>query len=70
MSEGKIVLSPRKKYFGWCYRTSQQLRMTGREWHEYARVEEFKTAHGADSAWRNKCEVWLDGLDRDKRGPR
>lgn len=67
MNEKAIVLSPRRKYFGWCYKTDKQLRMTGKEWHEYARRQQFKTEHGSDSAWGNKCEVWLDGRDLNGR---
>lgn len=66
----RITLKGRRKYFGWCYRTDKQLRMTGKEWHEYARLPEFKTCYGSDSAWGNRCEVWLDGLDRDMKGPK
>lgn len=41
--------------------------MTGKEWHEYAKREEFKTEHGSDSAWGGGMEIWLDGTDVDKR---
>ena len=59
-----VVLPPRTKFYGWCYRKQQQLRMTGKEWHQYAKREEFKTERGSDAAWGNGCEVWLDGTDQ------
>jgi hypothetical protein len=34
--------------------------MTGKEWHEYAKWDTFKTEYGSDSAWGNKCEIWFD----------
>lgn len=60
-------LPPRKKLFGFDYHKAQQLRMTGKEWHEYAKVDEFKTERGSDSAWSGYFEVWLDGTDMDRR---
>jgi hypothetical protein len=65
-----ICLPPRTKFCGWDYNKDIPLRMTGREWHEYAKRGEFKTEHGADSAWGNRVEVWLDGLDVNKKKPR
>ncbi len=59
----KIVLPSRKKLYGWDYRKDKQLHMTGKEWHQYADLQQFKTERAADSAWGNKCEVWLDGTD-------
>jgi len=59
-------LPQRTKFFGWDYNKWVQLRMTGKEWHAYAKRDEFKTERGSDSAWGNKCEVWLDGTDRDR----
>jgi hypothetical protein len=61
-----VCLPPRTKFYGWDYTKDVQLRMTGREWHEYAKRGEFKTERGSDSAWGNKCEVWLDGTDRNR----
>lgn len=63
-------LPQRTKFYGWDYTKWRQLRMTGKEWHEYAKRSEFKTERGADSAWGNRIEVWLDGLDIDKKRPR
>ena len=60
MNTKTIKLRPRKKYWGWCYRQCRRLHMTGKAWHEYAKLDTFKTDHGADSAWGNKCEVWFD----------
>jgi hypothetical protein len=37
--------------------------MTGKEWHQHARRETFKTERGADSVWGNSFEIWLDGTD-------
>ncbi len=55
-----IKLPPRTKFRGWCYNKAREFRMTGREWHEYAKRDMFKTEHGADSAWGNGCEIWFD----------
>jgi glycyl-tRNA synthetase alpha subunit len=40
--------------------------MTGKEWHQYAKREEFKTERGSDAAWGGGMEIWLDGTDVDK----
>jgi hypothetical protein len=61
-----LCLPPRTKFYGWDYNTDTQLRMTGKEWHVYAKRGEFKTEHGSDSAWGGKVEVWLDGTDQHK----
>jgi hypothetical protein len=37
--------------------------MTGKEWHIYAKVDEFKTERASDSAWAKGCEIWLDGTN-------
>jgi hypothetical protein len=58
-------LPPRTKFYGWDYKKDEQLRMTGREWHEYAKREEFKVERGGDSARGNHMEIWLDGTDRE-----
>jgi hypothetical protein len=55
-----IKLPPRTKFRGWDYNKWTELRMTGREWHEYAKRETFKTERGADAAWGGRCEVWFD----------
>jgi hypothetical protein len=62
-----MQLPPRTKLYGWDYNTDRQLRMTGKEWHAYAKRTEFKTERGSDSAWGSKCEVWLDGTDQRKQ---
>ena len=62
-----MTLPPRTKLFGWCYRKQQQLRMTGKEWHAYARRDQFKTERGGDSAFGGGIEVWLDGTDVNRR---
>jgi len=59
-------LPQRTKLYGWDYNKWTQLRMTGKEWHEYAKRTEFKTERGSDSAWGSKCEIWLDGTDRNQ----
>jgi hypothetical protein len=56
-------LPPRKMLFGFDYNRNQELRMTGKEWHIYAKVDEFKTERASDSAWAKGCEIWLDGTD-------
>ena len=66
----KITLPSRTKLWGWDYNKQKQLRMTGKEWHEYAKRETFKSEHGADAAWGGGCEIWLDGTDIDKRARR
>ena len=66
-----MALPPRTKLWGWDYNKEKQFRMTGKEWHQHARCETFKTERGSDSAWRNGCEVWLDGTDiehKERRG--
>ena len=62
-----VKLSPRKKFWGWDYKKDQQLRMTGKEWHAYARRDQFKTERGGDSAFGGGIEVWLDGTDVNRR---
>ena len=57
-----IKLPPRTKFRGWDYNKQTELRMTGREWHEYAKRETFKTERGADAAWGGRCEVWFDDI--------
>ncbi len=59
-----MTLPPRTKFYGWDYTKQQQLRMTGKEWHQYAKRNEFKTERGSDSAWGNSCEIWLDGTNQ------
>jgi hypothetical protein len=56
-----IKLPPRTKFYGFDYTKNLQFRMTGKEWHEYARRETFKVEHGGDTAFGNKCEIYLDG---------
>ena len=55
------VLPPRTKFYGYDYRKNVELRMTGKEWHAYAKRDTFKTERGSDAAWGNWCEIWLDG---------
>lgn len=62
-----IKLPPRTKLYGWDYKKDIQLRMTGREWHDYAKRDEFKTERGGDSAWGSHMEIWLDGTDKEHR---
>lgn len=62
-----IKLPPRRKFWGWDYKKDQQLRMTGKEWHAYARRDQFKTERGGDSAFGGGIEVWLDGTDVSRR---
>ena len=65
-----IKLPPRTKYWGYDYKKDIQLRMTGKEWHEYAKRETFKTERGSDSAWGTGMEIWLDGTDMNRRAGR
>ena len=60
-------LPPRKKLWGFDYRKNEQMRMTGKEWHAYARRDQFKTERGGDSAFCGGIEVWLDGKDINHR---
>lgn len=62
-----VTLPARTKLWGYDYNKDQQFRMTGREWHEYAKRETFKSERGADAAWGGGCEIWLDGLNMDRR---
>lgn len=61
MHQKLITLPPRTKFFGWDYNKNEELRMTGREWHEYAKRQEFKTERGSDAAWGAGVEIYLDG---------
>lgn len=54
----QFKLPPRTKFYGLDHRKCLQYRMTGKEWHQYARRETFNK--GADYAWGNQCEIWLD----------
>lgn len=56
-----IKLPPRRKMYGRDYEKRQQLCMTGKEWHQYAKRDSFKTERGSDSAWGNSVEVYVDG---------
>jgi hypothetical protein len=56
-----IKLPPRTKLYGYDYSKNVQLRMTGKEWHAYARRETFKVEHGGDAAFGGRCEIYLDG---------
>lgn len=62
-----MTLPSRTKLWGFDYNKAKQLRMTGKEWHIYAKRETFKSERGSDAAWGSACEIWLDGLDMDKR---
>lgn len=61
MNHKLTTLPPRTKFYGWDYNKDQELRMTGKEWHEYAKRAEFKTERGSDAVWGNGCEIYLDG---------
>ncbi len=63
----QVTLPPRTKFWGWDYNKNQQLRMTGKEWHAYARRAVFKSEHGGDSAFGGGVEIWLDGKNVDRR---
>jgi len=69
MSKYKLEkLSPRKKLYGWDYNKAKEFHMTGREWMEYAKVENFKFERANDGAYSgNGIEVWLDGKDINQR---
>lgn len=61
-SQQKLVaLPPRRVFSGWDYNKERELRMTGREWHEYAKREMFKTERGSDAVWGAGVEIYLDG---------
>lgn len=53
-------LPPRTRFEGFDYSRGRQLEMTGKEWHIYAKVEEFKLARDRDNsdATANGVEVW------------
>lgn len=63
MTRGSAVLKPRTKYFGWDYKRNTQLRMTGKEWHVYAKRQTFNHERGNDAVTGSSCEIWLDGTD-------
>jgi hypothetical protein len=60
-----IKLPPRTKLYGFDYNKCKELRMTGKEWHIYAKRDQFKHPYdrdARDTAWSGTgCEVWLDG---------
>lgn len=60
-----IILPPRTKFYGYDYKKNLQFRMTGKEWHQYARRDKFKVEHGGDTAFGNACEIYLDGKPVD-----
>jgi hypothetical protein len=63
MTNGRMVLGKRTKYYGWDYKRNRELRMTGKEWHQYAKLETFSHQRGSDAVTGNSCEIWLDGTD-------
>jgi predicted chitinase len=69
-NNGFLALKPRSKYFGWDYTKNTQLRMTGKEWHNYAKCELFNHNRGDDSARASHCEIWLDGTDINHKPPK
>ena len=63
-----VKLPARAKLWGYDYNKNLELRMTGKEWYNYAKVDEFYTDHGIDAATCGRgVEVWLDGLNMEKR---
>ena len=70
MTRGTTTLKPRSKYFGWDYTKNTQLRMTGKEWHTYAKRELFNYNRGDDSARGSNYEIWLDGTDINYKPPK
>jgi len=44
-----IKLPPRKRFEGFDYAKGQTLAMSGREWHEYAKVKEFRVSRDRDN---------------------
>lgn len=61
-------LPPRTKFWGYDYKKGTLLRMTGKEWHEYAKRETFKSERGGDSAWGSGCEIYWDETDAKYKG--
>jgi len=59
-----IKLPPRTKLHGFDYAKACDLVMTGREWHQLAKRESFKTERGSDAAWGSGFEIYLDGTPR------
>lgn len=45
----QIKLPPRTKFEGFDYAKGQTLTMTGREWHQYAKVDAFKVSRDRDN---------------------
>ncbi len=44
-----VRLHPRKKYEGFDYSRARSFTMTGREWHQYAKVDTFKLSSDRDN---------------------
>jgi hypothetical protein len=44
-----IKLQQRKRFEGFDYAKGQTLAMSGREWHQYAKVEEFRISRDRDN---------------------
>lgn len=61
MSAKEIKLPPRKRFYGIDHKKEVQYCMTGKEWHQYAQRQLFKTSRGSDHAFGNRCEIWFDG---------
>lgn len=54
------TLPPRTVFKGYCYHKNQEFKMTGKEWHEYAKTDKFKCSPDKDNkdfTW-NGVEVW------------
>jgi hypothetical protein len=64
MALKKVSLSSRKMYHGYDYSKDKDFRMTGKEWHQYAKCDDFKCEIGGDTAFGNRLEIYLDGTDR------
>jgi len=56
-----IKLPPRTKLYGYDYSKNVQLRMTGKEWHAYARRETAKGELDGDDAVGGLSGIDLDG---------
>lgn len=60
MQQKYTTLPPRTKFEGWDYHKNQRLRMTGKEWHVYAKTDRFKVSRDRDNrdATMRGYEIW------------
>ncbi len=60
MNYKQIKLRPNRRYKGFDYRRALELEMSGKEWHQHAKVDTFRVAPDKDNrdAVGNQNEIW------------